>query len=263
MKIQILSDLHHEFLRARGEDIFFHFPLRDEVDVVVLAGDIDKDTHATELIRWLCAKGKQVVYVLGNHEGYSGVEWRDIEKHFEALSVELDGFHFLNRRSVRIGEVEFIGATLWTSGQLSGLGLSRAHVNDACQGLMNDFRIIQMDGDILSFAKSNAEHHKDLKYIDIALSQSKAQKKVVVTHHLPHPRSIDLKYIGSPLNAAFASEVPEDIIEAADVFIHGHTHSNADYMIGKTRVVCNPRGYPKRGGGYENSNFNPEMIIDV
>ena len=26
-------------------------------------------------------------------------------------------------------------------------------------------------------------------------------------------------------------------------WIHGHTHDACDYMIGDTRVLCNPRGY--------------------
>jgi hypothetical protein len=27
------------------------------------------------------------------------------------------------------------------------------------------------------------------------------------------------------------------------LWTHGHTHEDFDYMIGTTRVVCNPRGY--------------------
>jgi hypothetical protein len=27
------------------------------------------------------------------------------------------------------------------------------------------------------------------------------------------------------------------------LWTHGHTHELFDYMIGDTRVVCNPRGY--------------------
>ena len=29
------------------------------------------------------------------------------------------------------------------------------------------------------------------------------------------------------------------------MWVHGHTHERYDYMIGSTRVVCNPRGYIK------------------
>jgi len=27
------------------------------------------------------------------------------------------------------------------------------------------------------------------------------------------------------------------------LWTHGHTHEEFDYMVGTTRVVCNPRGY--------------------
>ena len=27
------------------------------------------------------------------------------------------------------------------------------------------------------------------------------------------------------------------------LWTHGHTHEDFDYMIGSTRIVCNPRGY--------------------
>jgi len=27
------------------------------------------------------------------------------------------------------------------------------------------------------------------------------------------------------------------------LWIHGHTHESFDYMVGDTRIVCNPRGY--------------------
>ena len=30
----------------------------------------------------------------------------------------------------------------------------------------------------------------------------------------------------------------------ARLWLHGHTHAPRDYVVGTTRVVCNPRGYP-------------------
>ena len=27
------------------------------------------------------------------------------------------------------------------------------------------------------------------------------------------------------------------------LWTHGHTHEDFDYMVGETRIVCNPRGY--------------------
>ena len=41
--------------------------------------------------------------------------------------------------------------------------------------------------------------------------------------------------------------------------VHGHIHSQQDYMIGDTRVVCNPRGYPDE----PNANFIPNLTVNV
>jgi hypothetical protein len=40
--------------------------------------------------------------------------------------------------------------------------------------------------------------------------------------------------------------------------MHGHTHDSADYRVGETRVVCNPRGY-----GLENPSYDPALVIEV
>ena len=63
MKLQILSDLHIEF----GD---FHPPETD-ADVIILAGD----THlGVQGVAWATEKfkGKEVIYVIGNHEYYHG-----------------------------------------------------------------------------------------------------------------------------------------------------------------------------------------------
>ena len=44
------------------------------------------------------------------------------------------------------------------------------------------------------------------------------------------------------------------------LWIHGHTHESFDYQIGKTRVVCNPRGYASIE---ENHCFRPDYTVVV
>jgi hypothetical protein len=44
------------------------------------------------------------------------------------------------------------------------------------------------------------------------------------------------------------------------LWIHGHTHESFDYKIGKTRVVCNPRGY---AAIEENKGFRPDFTLVV
>jgi Icc-related predicted phosphoesterase len=69
---------------------------------------------------------------------------------------------------------------------------------------------------------------------------------VVVTHHLPAPGSIDPIWENSLSNCYFLCDMTS-LIKTREpaLFLHGHTHNDADYTLGDTRVVCHPRGYPK------------------
>lgn len=42
-------------------------------------------------------------------------------------------------------------------------------------------------------------------------------------------------------------------------YIHSHVHSEYDYAIGRTRVICNPRGYPDD----PNEGFIPDLVIEI
>jgi len=82
---------------------------------------------------------------------------------------------------------------------------------------------------------------------------------VVVTHHLPHRRSIPERFKGDLLNAAYASDL-SDLIEQGQptLWVHGHTHDSSDYRVGNTRIMCNPRGYDD-----ENSRFDPTLVVEI
>ena len=47
------------------------------------------------------------------------------------------------------------------------------------------------------------------------------------------------------MNGAYNSVLDEFILDRPGIklWTHGHTHEDFDYMVGSTRVVCNPRGY--------------------
>jgi hypothetical protein len=52
------------------------------------------------------------------------------------------------------------------------------------------------------------------------------------------------------MNGGYSSDLSEFIMDHPQIklWTHGHTHEEFDYMIGSTRIVCNPRGYD----GHEN-----------
>lgn len=73
-------------------------------------------------------------------------------------------------------------------------------------------------------------------------------------------RSISPIYAGEPLNAAFASNLDALVADTSAVlWVHGHTHSAADYAIGRTRVLGNPRGYPSESG----TAFKPDLVVEI
>ena len=69
---------------------------------------------------------------------------------------------------------------------------------------------------------------------------------VVVTHHMPHPRSVALRFAHSALNRYFLHDLSHLVDRGRmKLWVHGHTHDPMDYEVNAdTRVVCNPLGYP-------------------
>lgn len=269
MRLLVLSDLHREIWyreQTLYEEQIDFFPkidiARSRPDVVVLAGDIDVGDRA---VRWAQATfdGVPVVYVHGNHEGY-GFEFDQLQTDIASACSETDQVHYLNRQEVVIGSTRFLGATLWTDFRLYGEDRYPEAVREAGTRL-NDYRRIRTSrrGRYLTPIDTEHLHREDVTWLEAALERPYRGKTVVVTHMAPSARSISDQYRGMELSAAFASNL-DHLVERADLWVHGHTHSSADYRIGRGRVVCNPLGYPVRGSGNpENAAFDPNLIVEV
>jgi Icc-related predicted phosphoesterase len=83
---------------------------------------------------------------------------------------------------------------------------------------------------------------------------------VVITHYLPHVRSISPKYEGDRLNPAFASDLARLVGPPVTLWIHGHTHESFDYVVNGARIVCNPRGYLPME---PNPAFDPKLVVEA
>lgn len=252
MRIWLLSDLHLEFADLRQALVI------PAADVCVVAGDLRRGIASG--VNWLAeqvAHAMPCVYVAGNHEFYKG----SIKEGIESGRATAQGFaniHFLENDSVVIGGTRFLGATLWTDYQVEGQqDAAMRYARDR----MNDYRqIAEQKKPWSRFVPQVAfrMHEQSRLFIDRAL-KAEPIKTVVVTHHLPHPRSLPAQSKGDPINAAYVSDL-RDVIEAGRpaLWIHGHTHASCDYMIGDTRIVCNPRGYAD-----ENPWFDPMLVLEV
>lgn len=153
------------------------------------------------------------------------------------------------------GGCMIFGATLWTDFQLNN---DLAYDMEQAKWAMNDFNLIRYKNHILTPQDVVDLHQESIRCLRI-FSEINYPTKVIVTHHLPSKLSIHPDYEESHINPAFASNLDELVEQSgAKLWIHGHTHESCDYMIGSTRVICNPRGYPPF-----NPNFNPNLVVEI
>ena len=147
-------------------------------------------------------------------------------------------------RSKEINDVTFIGATLWTDCN-KGDPLTLHALTD----MMNDFRIIRNDEHgftKLRPAHAMYRHQQTMGYLKSVLTDMKDKKVVFVGHHAPTSQSTHEKYKSQYLmNGGYRSDLDDFMLDHPEIVLwtHGHTHDPFDYMVGTTRVVCNPRGY--------------------
>lgn len=262
MKIHLVSDLHLEFAPYPNG-------APKGTDVVIAAGDIMKGPKGPFLLREIFGDYVPIVYIAGNHEYYA----HDITTNrMEILKyAEMYNVHYLDNDFCVIDGVTFVGGTLWTDFELHGEP-NRIYSMHQGAAAMNDYRLItrtRPDGKKEKFrpADAIAEHKETLAKIRLVLEHKETEKAVVVTHMAPHPKSIHPKYSGDTVNPCYASDLEKTIVEfAPDLWVHGHMHDSFDYMVDKTRVVCNPRGYVFDRSDLsksENMKFNPELLIDI
>ena len=104
--------------------------------------------------------------------------------------------------------------------------------------------------EISTFSPQDAfdDHKKMLGYLKVMLEGKHTEKFVVVGHHAPSKLSTHPRYKDEEImNGGYSSDLSAFILDNPQIklWTHGHTHEDFDYMLGSTRIVCNPRGYDK------------------
>jgi Icc-related predicted phosphoesterase len=267
VKLLVLSDLH---LETRPDWVWPR--VMPEFDTAIVAGDVAGSCAASveELAAATSLRGKPVIFVPGNHEFYNSILQDNLATGRAAAFGA--NVHLVARDAVVIHGVRFLGATLWTDYRL--FGTAKKSMVQAGHDMPDhgSIRIREGNGSAAHISRfmpwhAAAEHRKDLAFLVDELSRPFAGPTVVVTHHLPSARSISLRFQGSALNPAFASDL-EWLIERhrPEFWIHGHTHDSCDYRLGTTRIICNPKGYGPsylEGRRLQNASFDPQLLIDV
>jgi len=260
MKIQIASDLHLEFLMQSHPD--YRIIDKTNADVLVLAGDIHASSKAIAAFNdWPVP----VVYVHGNHEFYGENSLKIVDK--LRTTAAGSNVHYLENEEYVLNGVRFLGCCLWTDYELTG---ARHAAMLEARHCMRDHEVIRVaNGKRFMPHHALALHKQSRKWLTQKLDEPFPGQTVVVTHHGPHPNSIDEKFAGSPVNAAFFSDLTPLMGKAA-LWIHGHTHASSRYNVAGTTVIANPCGYPKNQHvkdpehiTFENAEFDRALVFDL
>ncbi|MFI0444949.1 metallophosphoesterase [Actinomadura sp. 6N118] len=264
MRIAVFSDLHLE-------DNQWSPPALDTaVDAVVLAGDI---APGLDGVQWAERNfSSPVIYVPGNHE-YYGWDAEQLTTRFaESQSKTVT---VLDRSCLEVGEgehsVRFLGCTLWTDFRAAEAhGTTQTQAMQEVARKMHDVDQIMLGGRPLTSSDVAAWHARDLDWLGRRLSEPFTGTTVVVTHHAPSPTSRHPAYPPDAILAYFLSDL-RDLIRthAPDLWIHGHTHHCVDHVLGRTRILSNQLGRPKRTSAQKDAYladarpFNPGLVIEV
>ncbi|RDJ98527.1 hypothetical protein [Paraburkholderia lacunae] len=226
-----------------------------DCDVLVVAGGLG-DIEAG--IERLSKIGKPVIYVPGVEE-YCGRDVLDVAKVGSEAARDTT-VHVLDRRSLVLAGVRFLGATFWTSPEVSGVG-----IHDWPSKTRDEFREIRSakwwaDASNAEYASalclangwtrpdeevrtgdhglhpvvSLVENRRALAWLSSELATDFAGPTVVVTHFEPMPngrqripRAEDMSQVRSMLRGHRY---------AADLWLYGHARTTRETVVDGVRV---------------------------
>lgn len=236
MKIALASDLHLEFAPVVLSG-------SRDVDVLVLAGDIcpvvDIKKHQAFFER-CSTEFKEVIWVAGNHEYYHG-EFFTTRKTMQKFAAKFKNFHYLENSAIAVGSTLFFGTTLWTD-----CNNMYPMTEIILKKYMYDFHVIKFGHRKILPADFYSLHKDAVKQLHEWMPDNTPMNVVVITHHLPHPLSIPPEFKNEfDMNGGFCTNLDDFIAvhPKINLWMHGHSHTPADYTIHQTRITSNPRGY--------------------
>ena len=226
-------------------------------DVLLLVGDIylpwSKDKREKALFQEFFKRAsenfREVLVIAGNHEHWGGYFVETLDRQRAQLE-HFGNVRVLQNSAYQVDNVVFWGSTFWTD-------CRNAHPEvmwDVKRG-MNDY------GEV-TYSRPSEPYYQKVKLMaeDTVNENQYARKQVlefmtvaeqrgtfpvVMTHHAPSWNSVAPVYRLDNLSYAYANTgLEEFMMDFPDsIWLHGHMHEEFDYMVGKCRVMANPRGY--------------------
>ena len=281
VNIQLLSDLHLE-----SNPHFKPVPLPG-ADLLVLAGDIGSyqqgslltslgiaDFGLARFSPLPVAQGgagwpTPVLFLPGNHE-YDGLDFEETGQRLRQTCARL-GLIWLERQSVVLQGVRFVGSTLWSD--FDALSTREAERGDITLGEQLKAREKAFRAANFYLKKNHSLHHGQpmlaaevrdqgllaQAWLREALTQPFDGPTVAVTHFAPSLLSADPRYGLTPGTAGFCNSL-DDLLPFARLWLHGHLHCPNDYVSQGCRVVANPLGYARKG---EQERFRESLCITL
>jgi Icc-related predicted phosphoesterase len=287
MKLQIVSDLHLEFnkyieINNAGADILLlagdiclaehlyrnpRYITKEDGTVVDTKGMPNNGFYAKDAENYLrffehvSNQFDTVLYIVGNHEHYSG-RWNDTVARLRTALEPYSNIFIMDDTWMNINGIRFIGTSLWTD-----LNKADPLTVVSMKDMMNDYKAITINNSgvyhKLRPIDTVEAHYRAVEFIKQGLKDYNGPA-VVLGHHAPSRNSIHPRYQNQGMmNHAFYTSLDHIMVDHPNIklWIHGHVHDAFDYMIGQTRVICNPHGYP--GEYTAGVGFDPNLIIEI
>ena len=234
MRIIELSDIHLEWFYNVDQGVKYINDIRpvETADVLILAGDIfelnssAKYRYLDEFRKWAI----EIVYIPGNHEYYGSNPDIQAEDALKSMmnkeGIRVLGPNYLH--SFTYNGIKFVGTTAWYPANET----TRYRVENWSDcGYIKNFRTWWPD---------HALAERKLLWEEVE------EGCIVMTHMLPVWECIQDKFKAEPYyNCLYVADLEDLILEKKPkLWFHGHTHEPVDMMVGNTRLLCNPIGYP-------------------
>ncbi len=271
VKIQLMSDLHLE-----SNPGYVPVPAPG-AELLVLAGDIGSYQRGSKvddpdfgLGRFSPQQGwpVPVLYVPGNHE-YDALDFDETHARLRETCERL-GLIWLEREEHVVGDVRFVGTTLWADFDALVLrpGAPEPTLQQVLKQRHKAFRAANFylqKADALRHGQPwMAEGWREQAlaceaWLRTTLARPFDGTTVVVTHFAPSLRSADPRYGVTPATAGFCNAL-DHLLPLAHYWLHGHLHCQQDYLADGCRVLANTLGYAGKG---EQEGFRPTFVLDL
>lgn len=266
MKVDYLSDLHIDFLikssktisEGRVRAVFDSILRKKDSDYLIIAGDTSEYMGMTFRVFQMIKKiygYKKIYFVFGNHDmwlnnPHQGEKyfWDSYNKmnYMKHLLKEDEDLILLDGGTYEIGYYT-IGGAMGMSDlryeqeyqKYSGMYSTYVDIWDYWKETMNDSKLFYP-------RKPNLNHFVDIEHQKIIKTLSD-YPDIMVTHYCPiiSDTVTSEQYKGERSNTFYMMDFEDYIYEYKPKFwVHGHLHSNLDMVVGDTRLLRNPIGYP-------------------